>query len=81
MFNSCLEKVLILERFLRMTGTQKWLSFERGQNQKISNLMTGGNETGNRRSLKVVQNDRDYDRGFVGVSMGKLAQKEQYYHY
>ena len=43
--------------------------------------MTGGNETGNRRSLKVVQNDRDYDRGFVGVSMGKLAQKEQYYHY
>ena len=31
--------------------------------------------------LKVVQNDGDYDRGFVGVSMGNLSWKEQYIRY
>ena len=31
--------------------------------------------------MKVVQNDRDYDRGFVGVSMRNLIQKASFYHY
>ena len=37
--------------------------------------------TGNRLGRRWYKNDRDYDRGFVGVSMRNLIQKASFYHY
>ena len=68
-----------------MTGTKSVVNLEKLKYLMVLGggwkMMTGGEMTGIRRSLRGLKNDRDYDRVFVWVSTGNLEWKEHYIYY
>ena len=68
-----------------MTGTKSVVNLEKLKYLIVLGggwkMMTGGEMTGIRRSLRGLKNDRDYDRVFVWVSTGNLEWKEHYIYY
>ena len=65
-----------------MTGTQSVVNLKKLKYLMVLGdgwkMMTGGEMTGIRRSLRGLENDRDYDWVLVWVSTENLEWKEHY---